>query len=305
MNENVVTVTNLVKHYRNVKAVDGISFSVQRGEIFGIVGPNGAGKTTTIECLAGMRRFDSGSVDVLGLNPALDSIALKRRIGLQQQESEIQDRLRLWEAMELFSSFYDTVLDREVLLRQLNLWEKKDGFYSTLSGGQKKRLFVAMALIGDPEIVFLDEFTSGLDPQSRISILKLVKELRDQGRTIVLSTHYMDEAEKLCDRVAIVDHGKLTALDSPSNLISMHGGYIRIQFNVGDVFDDESLSCLRGVESVKNSDNVCFLEVSSNSAIVEIVKKLDAMGQGFDSFKIEAPSLEDVFLNITGREVRD
>ncbi|MCK5132629.1 MAG: ABC transporter ATP-binding protein [Candidatus Sabulitectum sp.] len=305
MSENVVTVQNLIKHYKDVKAVDGISFAVKRGEIFGIVGPNGAGKTTTIECIASMRRADSGSVDVLGLDPVKDSIVLKRRIGLQQQESEIQDRLRLWEAMELFSSFYDTVLDWKALLKQLNLWEKKDSFYSALSGGQKKRFFVAMALIGDPEIVFLDEFTSGLDPQSRISIWKLVKELRDQGRTIVLSTHYMDEAEKLCDRVAIIDHGKLTALDSPSNLISMHGGHIRVQFDVGDVFDGESLSRLEGVESVLNDGNVCTLEVSASSTIVEIVKKLDAMGQGLDSFRIEAPTLEDVFLNITGREVRD
>ncbi len=301
----MVTVQNLIKHYKDVKAVDGISFAVKRGEIFGIVGPNGAGKTTTIECIASMRRADSGSVDVLGLDPVKDSIVLKRRIGLQQQESEIQDRLRLWEAMELFSSFYDTVLDWKALLKQLNLWEKKDSFYSALSGGQKKRFFVAMALIGDPEIVFLDEFTSGLDPQSRISIWKLVKELRDQGRTIVLSTHYMDEAEKLCDRVAIIDHGKLTALDSPSNLISMHGGHIRVQFDVGDVFDGESLSRLEGVESVLNDGNVCTLEVSASSTIVEIVKKLDAMGQGLDSFRIEAPTLEDVFLNITGREVRD
>ncbi len=305
MDDHVVTVQNLVKHYKDVKAVDGISFSVKRGEIFGIVGPNGAGKTTTIECIAGMRRADSGSLDVLGLDPLNDSIALKRRIGLQQQESEIPDRLRLREAMELFSSFYDNVLEWEVLLEQLNLWEKKDSFYSELSGGQKKRFFVAMALIGDPEIVFLDEFTSGLDPQSRISIWKLVKELRDQGRTIVLSTHYMDEAEKLCDRVAIIDHGKLTALDSPSNLISMHGGHTRIQFNVGDAFDGESLSSLKGVESIQNNDNFCSLQVSSNSAIVEIVKQLDAMGQGLDSFKIEAPTLEEVFLNITGREVRN
>ena len=305
LDDNVVTVQNLVKHYKDVKAVDGISFSVKRGEIFGIVGPNGAGKTTTIECIAGMRRADSGSLDVLGLDPVKDSFALKRRIGLQQQESEIPDRLRLREAMELFASFYDTVLEWEALLRQLNLWEKKDSFYSELSGGQKKRLFVAMALIGDPEIVFLDEFTSGLDPQSRISIWKLVKELQNQGRTIVLSTHYMDEAEKLCDRVAIIDHGKLTALDSPSNLISMHGGHTRIQFNVGDAFGGESLSSLKGVESIQNSDNFCSLQVSSNSAIVEIVKQLDAMGQGLDSFKIEAPTLEDVFLNITGREVRN
>ncbi len=301
----MVTVQNLVKHYKDVKAVDGISFSVKRGEIFGIVGPNGAGKTTTIDCIAAMHRAYSGSIDVLGLDPVSDSIALKRRIGLQQQESEIPDRLRLREAMELFSSFYEKALDWKMLLEQLNLWEKKDSFFSGLSGGQKKRLFVAMALIGDPEIVFLDEFTSGLDPQARISIWKLVRNLRDQGRTVVLSTHYMDEAEKLCDRVAIIDNGKLAALDSPSDLISAHGGYTRVYFNVGEGFNGESLSLLEGVESVINDDDTCALEVSVRSVIVEIVKKLDAMGQGLDSFRIEAPTLEDVFLNITGREVRD
>lgn len=304
MDDNVVTVRNLVKHYKDVKAVDGISFNVKQGEIFGIVGPNGAGKTTTIECIAGMRRIDSGLVDVLGLDPVRDSFALKKRIGLQQQESEIPDRLRLCEAMELFSSFYEKSLDWKMLLEQLNLWEKKDSFYSALSGGQKKRLFVAMALIGDPEIVFLDEFTSGLDPQARRSIWKLVRSLRDQGRTVVLSSHYMDEAERLCDRVAIVDHGKLAALDSPSNLISRHGGYTRVHFNVGEGFEHAFLSQITGIESVVRDEGICVLEVSIRSAIVEIVKGLDAVGQGLDSFRIEAPTLEDVFLNITGREVR-
>ncbi len=301
----MVTVRNLVKHYKDVKAVDGISFSVKRGEIFGIVGPNGAGKTTTIDCIAGMHRAYSGSIDVLGLDPVSDSIALKRRIGLQQQESEIPDRLRLREAMELFSSFYKKALDWKMLLEQLNLWEKKDSFYSALSGGQKKRLFVAMALIGDPEIVFLDEFTSGLDPQARISIWKLVGNLRDQGRTVVLSTHYMDEAERLCDRVAIVDHGKLAALDSPSDLIAAHGGHTRVYFDASEGFDGKSLSLLEGVESFVNRGDACTLEVNARSAIVEIVKTLDVMGQGLDSFRIEAPTLEDVFLNITGRQVRD
>ena len=305
MNENVVTVQDLVKHYGNVKAVDGISFSVRRGEIFGIVGPNGAGKTTTIDCIAGMRRADSGSLDVLGINPVKDSMVLKRRIGIQQQESEIQDRLRLSEAMELFSSFYENTLDWETLLEQLSLSDKKDSFYSALSGGQKKRFFVAMALIGDPEIVFLDEITSGLDPQARRSVWKLIRSLRDQGRTVVLSTHYMDEAQRLCDRVAIIDHGKLAALDSPADLVSAYGGYTRVHFNVSEGFDGESISLLEGVESVINDEDTCTLGVSGQHAIVEIVKKLDSMKQSFDSFRIEAPTLEDVFLNITAREVRN
>lgn len=303
--ENVVTVENLVKHYKDVKAVDGISFSVKRGEIFGIVGPNGAGKTTTIECIAGMRKFDTGSVSVLGYNPAKDFDLMKRRIGLQQQESEIPDRLRLSEAMELFSSFYKNVLSWEELLKDIALWEKRDSFFSELSGGQKKRFFVALALIGDPELLFLDELTSGLDPQARRSIWELVQDLRDQGRTIVLSTHYMDEAERLCDRIAVIDRGKLAALDSPGNLISLHGGDTRIHFDVQGKFDHDFLLRIPGVESVRHTEGTCSLEVSMRSAIVEIVKGLDAVNQGLDSFRIEAPTLEDVFLNITGREMRD
>jgi ABC-2 type transport system ATP-binding protein len=207
--------------------------------------------------------------------------------------------------MELFASFYEDSLDYKDLLVQLNLWEKKDSYFSTLSGGQKKRFFVAMALIGNPDVLFLDELTSGLDPQARRSIWKLVKSLRDQGRTIVLSTHYMDEAEKLCDRVAVVDRGKLAALDSPANLILSHGGCTRVNFDVGGNFDHEFLSRIPGVESVKREDDSCSLEVSMRSAIVEIVKGLDSANNGLDSFRIEAPDLEDVFLNITGGEVRD
>ncbi len=305
MKESVVTVKNLVKHYGKVKAVDGISFSVKQGEIFGIVGPNGAGKTTTIECIAAMQEYDSGIIDVLGLDPAEGSLSIKQRIGLQQQESEIPDRLRLREAMLLFSSLYSRVLDWRLLLKQLDLWDKKDTFYSALSGGQKKRFFVAMALIGDPEVVFLDELTSGLDPQARRSVWELVRYLRNQGRTVVLSTHYMDEAEKLCDRVAVIHNGKLAALDTPSRLISRYGGYTKVCFDFDDKFDQGVLSGVNGIESRVIENGLCTLEVSERHAIVEIVKSLDAADQGLVSFRIEAPTLEDVFLNITGREVRD
>ncbi len=305
MGESVVVVKNLVKHYGKVKAVDGISFAVKRGEIFGIVGPNGAGKTTTIECIAAMQVFDSGVIDVLGFDPVKESFSLKQRIGLQQQESEIPDRLRLQEAMILFSSFYTSVLDWKVLLKQLDLWDKKDAFYSDLSGGQKKRFFVAMALIGDPEVVFLDELTSGLDPQARRSVWELVKDLRNQGRTVVISTHYMDEAEILCDRVAVIHHGKLAALDSPSELISLYGGYTRVRFDISDRFDQSIMSGIDGIESMAIENRVCTIEVSERHAVVEIVKSLDASDHGLASFRIEVPTLEDVFLNITGREVRD
>jgi ABC-2 type transport system ATP-binding protein len=305
LNESVVVVKNLVKHYGRVKAVDDISFSVKRGEIFGIVGPNGAGKTTTIECMAAMQAFDSGVIDVLGFDPVKESLSLKQKMGLQQQESEIPGRLRLREAMVLFSSFYSTILDWKVLLKQLDLWNKKDAFFSALSGGQKKRFFVAMALIGDPEVVFLDELTSGLDPQARRSVWELVKDLRNQGRTVVISTHYMDEAEKLCDRVAVIHDGKLAALDSPSKLISLYGGYTRVRFDISGGFDKSILFGIGGIESMAIENRVCTIEVGKRHAIVEIVKSLDASDHGLASFRIEVPTLEDVFLNIAGREVRD
>jgi ABC-2 type transport system ATP-binding protein len=301
-----VVVRDLVKHYGKIKAVDGISFSVKQGEIFGIVGPNGAGKTTTIESIAAMRAIDSGYIRVLGLNPLEDSSLLKGKIGLQQQESEIPDRLRLREAMVLFSSFYPGNLYWADILKQLGLYDRKDSYYSSLSGGQKKRFFVALALVGDPELVFLDELTSGLDPQARRSVWKLVRELRDQGRTVVLSTHYMDEAEKLCDRVAVIDGGKLVALDSPSKLISLYGGFTKVSFEADGQFEADLLSGIKGVESVVcSTDGVCTVQVSIRSSIIEIMKELDAADQGLDSLRIEAPTMEDVFLNITGREVKD
>lgn len=305
MNEIVVSVQNLKKYYSDIKAIDDISFSIKEKEIFGIIGSNGAGKTTAIECMAGMKAFDEGKIDILGLDVVKNGARLKNRIGLQQQESEIPERLRLKDAMLLFSSFYDYVLDWQKLLKDLNLWDKREVMYSSLSGGQKKRFFVAMALLGDPEIVFLDELTSGLDPQSRRSVWSLIKNLREQGRTIVLSTHYMDEAENLCDRVAIIDKGKLFALDSPENLILQYGGFTRVQFRISEPFESNVLCNLDGVENISFNEDICFVNISDKSAIVEIVKYLDGIKQGLEYFTITSPSLEDVFLNITGREVRN
>ena len=305
MNEIVVSIQNLKKYYSEVKAVDDVSFFINKKEIFGIIGANGAGKTTAIECMAGMKAFNGGKIDILGLDVVKNGARLKNRIGLQQQESEIPERLRLKEAMLLFSSFYDSALDWQKLLRDLNLWDKRDAMYSSLSGGQKKRFFVAMALLGDPEIVFLDELTSGLDPQSRRSVWSLIKNLREQGRTIVLSTHYMDEAENLCDRVAIIDKGKIFALDSPENLIFKYGGFTRVQFRIEKPFEVSALDDLNGVEDISIKEDICSVSISDKSAIVEIVKHLDKIKQGLEYFTITSPSLEDVFLNITGREVRN
>jgi ABC-2 type transport system ATP-binding protein len=215
-----IAVNSLRKSYGDTVAVDNVSFEVQIGEIFCIVGPNGAGKTTTIECLEGHRRPESGTVRVLGLDPGLENNGLRRRVGVQLQEANLPDRLRVWEALDLFASFYQHPVDWEKLLYSLDLQDKRKTYFTRLSGGQKQRLFVALALINDPEIVYLDELTTGLDPHARRSIWKLIEEIRDRGRTVVLTTHFMDEAEQLADRVAVMHRGKIVALDKPSHLVA-------------------------------------------------------------------------------------
>ena len=217
----VVVVKDLRKAYGACVAVDGISFSIGSGEIFGIVGPNGAGKTTTVECLAGLRRQDSGSISVLGLDPRVRPRELRTRIGIQLQEAALPDDIKVWEALRLFASLYPVRGDWKMLLETWGLGEKRNARFASLSGGQKQRLFIALALVNDPEVLFLDELTSGLDPQARRSTWGLIDTLRDRGRTVVLVTHAMDEAEALCDRVAIVDRGRLVALDTPPRLIGM------------------------------------------------------------------------------------
>ncbi len=216
----VVSVERLVKKYGSKAAVDGISFAVEAGEVFGIVGPNGAGKTTTIECLVGLRKPTSGDLRLLGHKADLSNRKLKQRIGVQLQSATVYGRLKVWEALDLFASFYDRTVPYEPLLEQLGLAEHRDAYFTRLSGGQKQRLFVALALLHDPELLFLDELTSGLDPHARRSVWGMIRGLKAKGKTILLSTHYMDEAEHLCDRVAILSRGRIVALDTPARLAS-------------------------------------------------------------------------------------
>lgn len=220
----VIKVEHLRKVYNKVVAVNDISFEVQEGEIFGMVGPNGAGKTTTIECLESLRNPDSGKISVLGLNPLNDGYTLRERIGIQLQEATLYDRIRVWEALDLFASFYHHSIDWNSLLETLGLEDKRNSYINKLSGGQKQRLYIALALVNDPELIFLDELTTGLDPQARRMMWKLVQDIRNQGKTVFLTTHYMEEAEQLCNRVAIIDRGHIIALDTPENLIRSLGG---------------------------------------------------------------------------------
>src|SRR5271157_3995276 len=218
----VIQVENLRKSYKDLFAVDDISFEVSRGEIFGLLGPNGAGKTTTVECLQGLRRFNSGKIRVLGLDPLKNIGALRQRIGSQLQDSELPQRIKVWEALDLFSSIAPGKNGWKKLMKEWDLEEKANASFSSLSGGQKQRLFIALALVNHPEVVFLDEMTTGLDPAARHSAWDLIKEIRANGTTVVLVTHFMDEAEELCDRLAIIDKGKLVALDSPAGLTTKY-----------------------------------------------------------------------------------
>lgn len=301
----VVQVEHLHKVYGHVIAVDDITFEVQQGEIFGMVGPNGAGKTTTIECLEGLRRPEQGQVSVLGLNPQTDGYALRERIGMQLQDSALPDRIRVWEALDLYASFYRHSVAWQPLLERIGLADKRNAHFAKLSGGQKQRLFVALALLNDAELIFLDELTTGLDPQARRAMWDLVREMRDEGRTVFLTTHFMEEAERLCDRVAIIDRGRIIALDSPENLIQSLGVDSRVIFSVDGVFTPELLQTLEGVRRVERSGERVIVYGQGETLVSEVINTLTRSGLRFRDLRTEQPTLDDVFLTVTGREMRD
>ncbi|MGI8648815.1 MAG: ABC transporter ATP-binding protein [Rubrobacter sp.] len=301
--ESVIRADGLRKRYGNTVAVDDVSFEVGRGEIFGVVGPNGAGKTTTVECLTGMRKPDSGTVEVLGLDPSRHGDELRRRIGIQLQQAALPERLKVREALELYSSFYEKPADWKRLMSDWDLTDKQNAYFANLSGGQKQRLFVVLALLNDPEVVFLDELTTGLDPQARRTSWELVRGIREAGKTVVLVTHFMDEAEQLCDRVAVVDGGKVIALDSPVKLISDLAAETRLTFTVGNGFDP---SCLKGVRGVtgatRDGERVV---VTGGSILAPVAAELERRGVDAGDLKTDRASLEDVFISLTRRRVRD
>src|ERR1700688_717873 len=244
----VIQVSKVRKTYGATVAVDEVSFEVQDGEIFGLIGPNGAGKTTTMECIEGLRTRDRGTISVLGLDPFKDVYKLQQRIGVQLQQAQLQKRIKVWEAVDLWASLYQkTAIDGERLLEQLGLVEKRNAWFMTLSGGQKQRLFIALALINDPEVVFLDELTTGLDPQSRRAIWDLVRGIRERGKTVFLTTHLMEEAERLCDRVAIIEHGKIIDIGSPHELVGRHCPTRMVVLATADSFAEERLQQIPSV----------------------------------------------------------
>lgn len=301
---SAVEIENLHKAYGSVVAVEDVSFEVPAGEIFGVVGPNGAGKTTTIECIEGIRRADRGSISVLDLDPARQERELRQRIGVQLQQSALPARIKVWEALDLYASFYDHTVDWRALLERLGLADKRNAAFAKLSGGQKQRLFIALALLNDPELIFLDELTTGLDPQARRAMWDLVREIRDQGKTVVLTTHFMEEAERLCDRVAIMDQGRIVALDSPANLIRSHGAENRITFTA-DAGCESKLKALAGVTRVDREGERVIVHGSGDGLIGEVVAALSSDGVLFRDLRTEQSTLEDVFLALTGKEIRD
>jgi len=295
---SIIEVQNLRKTYGRTVAVDDISFEVAEGEIFGLLGPNGAGKTTTVECLQGLRHPDSGNVRVLGLDPRLEAQTLRRRIGSQLQESALPDRIKVWEALDLFASVTSNALDWPVLLEQWGLAEKRKASFSSLSGGQRQRLFIALALVNNPELVFLDEMTTGLDPAARRVAWDLIRAIRDRGTTVVLVTHFMDEAENLCDRVAIVDRGKIVASDTPQGLIARHASEVRVIFT-SEKTDLPWLEKISGVLRVARKGPRVEVE-GSGPVLALVAAALVEHGIVPSDLRVEQPTLEDVFLKLTG-----
>jgi len=296
----------LKKHFGDVRAVDGLDLEIRPGECFGLLGPNGAGKTTTIEILEGLTTPDSGDVEILGRRWGEHERELRARLGVSLQETRFSEKLTVFEMLDLFRSLYPRGRDPERLLEDLSLEEKRDARIGKLSGGQRQRLAVACALAGDPEILFLDEPTTGLDPQSRLQLWEKFERFRAAGRTVLLTTHYMEEAERLCDRVAVVDHGKIIAQGTPAELIAgLHAPHI-VEFASDPPLSAEDLKALPGVKDCRRRDDRWFVGVASLvDAVPALLARLDRGGSKLLTLSTHRATLEDVFISLTGRELRD
>jgi ABC-2 type transport system ATP-binding protein len=298
----VIEVTGLHKRYGETVAVRDVSFTVERGEIFGILGPNGAGKTTTVECVAGLRAADGGGISVLGLDPGRDTAELRRRVGVQLQESELPEKIKVWEALDLYASFYPDPADWEKLIEDLGLAEKRGARFGKLSGGQKQRLSIALALVGNPEIAILDELTTGLDPQARRDTWQVIENIRARGVTVLLVTHYMAEAERLCDRLALIDAGRVVAVDSPAGLVSTVDGERRVRFRPSAPIEDSVLTSLPGVAGVTRTARQIVVSGTGNllHTITSALSEVDVVAL---DLRVEQTDLEDAFVALTGRRL--
>jgi ABC-2 type transport system ATP-binding protein len=305
LKHTVIQVSGIRKTYGKVVAVDEVSFNVAEGEIFGLIGPNGAGKTTTMECVEGLRTPDRGAISILGIDPSRDIYALQSRIGVQLQQAQLQKRIKVWEALDLWASLYPTAVDGNRLLEQLGLADKRNAWFMTLSGGQKQRLFIALALINDPEVVFLDELTTGLDPQARRAIWDLVRDIRKRGKTVFMTTHLMEEAERLCDRVAIIEHGRVIDVGSPQELVSRHCPERTVVLATDDQFAEERLRTIPCFEMITSLDSQFTIRGRGEEFVTEVIHCLSENRIRIMDFRTVLPNLEDVFLKLTGHSIRD
>jgi ABC-2 type transport system ATP-binding protein len=303
-----IEVEGLQKSYGDFVAVKGIDFEVRAGEVFGLLGPNGAGKTTTVEILEGLRTRSSGRVSVLGFDPEVETKQLKDRVGVCLQATNLQEKIHVQEAMDLFASFYTKTVDGAGLLKRLQLWEKRGQQYSKLSGGQKQRLALALAMLNDPQVLFLDEPSAGLDPQARLEIHELMQDLRREQRTILLTTHYIEEAEKLCDRVAIVDEGRIIAMGTPREIQEKTLASATIEIECAKPLNGTALPAMADTEKATVDETRTRIAVTARRparVVVELVKWLDAQGIDLADIRIKRPSLEDAFIELTGKSLRE
>lgn len=308
MSEPAIRVRELYKSYGNVEAVKGIDLDIDTGEVFGLLGPNGAGKTTTIEILEGLRPRTGGQVSVLGFDPARQSKEIKNRIGVCLQATNLPDKIKVHEALDLFAAFYDRQTDRSKILRRLQLWEKKDAFYKSLSGGQKQRVALALALLNEPALLFLDEPTTGLDPQVRHEIHGIIQELKENQRSILITTHYIEEAERLCDRVAIIDGGKIIELGTPREIQQRVLGQSLVEVTTNQTMPIDQLpDGLRDLRhTIRDAGRTLSIQTDSPPAtIAELVKWIDRQGLTLIDIHLKRPTLEDVFIELTGRRLRE
>lgn len=305
--DTVVMVKNLTKKYGQLIAVNDVSFSIEKGEVFGLLGPNGAGKTTTVEMIEGLRKPDSGSIEVCGIDALKEPGRIKEIIGVQLQSTTLYDKIRVKEAVELFGSYYQKSIPSKEILNEVSLTDKKDSFVSTLSGGLKQRLAMALALVNDPKVLFLDEPTTGLDPQARRNVWGIIEDLKGREKTIILTTHYMEEAEQLCQRVGIIDQGKIISMDSPKNLIVNSGLESTVEFHSVPQESDKILRILAGIGKIIRQDNDRFVLYTKEASRVlqEITRICGESGINLKNLTVREATLEDVFLSLTGKKLRE